>query len=98
MPDGHLAVLLGDASGHGLAAALVIAQVRAMLRALCESQSDPSRLLACVNARLAHDLVEGRFVTAFLACVSPAGQLRWASAGQGPILVRRAAEVPFEPL
>jgi serine phosphatase RsbU (regulator of sigma subunit) len=93
-----MAVLVADASGHGLAAALVIAQVRAMLRALCEVQTDPSRLLEWVNRRLAHDLVEGRFVTAFFACLSAGGLLRWASAGQGPILVRRSAHGPFEPL
>jgi len=95
VPDGRLAVLLGDASGHGVASALVIAQVRAMLRALCEIQTDPARLLGWVNARLADDLVEGRFVTAFFACVSAGGLLRWSSAGQGPILVRTSAEAPL---
>lgn len=98
VPDGRMAILLGDASGHGLAAALVIAQVRAMLRALCEIQTDPARLLGWVNARLAQDLVEGRFVTAFFACLSPGGLLRWASAGQGPILVRSSADAAFTPL
>lgn len=93
--DGRMAVLVGDASGHGLAAALVISQVRAMLRALCEVQTDPARLLASVNARLVHDLVEGRFVTAFFGCLSSEGFLQWGSAGQGPILVRASAEAPF---
>jgi phosphoserine phosphatase RsbU/P len=51
-----------------------------------------------VNRRLAHDLVEGRFVTAFFACLSPGGLLRWASAGQGPILLRRSASAAFEAL
>ena len=95
VPDGRMAVLLGDASGHGLAAALVIAQVRAMLRALCEIQTDPARLLGWVNARLADDLVEGRFVTAFFACLSPGGLLRWCSEGQGPVFVRTAGDAPF---
>jgi len=98
LKDGGLGVLVGDASGHGLAAALVITQVRAMLRALCESEGDPCRMLAWVNGRLAQDLVEGRFVTAFLAFLSPDGQLRWASAGQGSILFRAAADARFEPL
>ncbi len=43
LSDGTLATFVADASGHGLAAALVIAQVRAVLRALSEIQSDPSR-------------------------------------------------------
>lgn len=96
VPDGRLAVFLGDASGHGVAAALVIAQVRAMLRALCEIQTDPLQLLVRVNTRLAQDLGEGRFVTAMFACVSPDGLLRWSSAGQGPLLARTSAREPFQ--
>jgi phosphoserine phosphatase RsbU/P len=96
LPDGHLGLFVADASGHGLAAALVISQVRSMLRALCEVRSEPEWLLSRLNARLVQDLDEGRFVTAFVGCLSTDGTLRWCSAGQGPIFVRRAAGSSWE--
>ncbi|HEY3119754.1 MAG TPA: GAF domain-containing SpoIIE family protein phosphatase [Vicinamibacteria bacterium] len=98
LSDGRLAVFLADASGHGLAAALIIAQVRTLVRALSEIQPDPEWLLPRVNARLAQDLDEGRFVTAFFGCVGSDGSLQWSSAGQGPVFVRRGSEGRFEAL
>jgi serine phosphatase RsbU (regulator of sigma subunit) len=96
LPDGKLASFLGDASGHGLAAALVISQVRAMLRALSEIRSDPQWLLERLNGRLAEDLDEGRFVTAFLAVMAPDGWVQWSSAGQGPVFLRLGSASGFE--
>jgi sigma-B regulation protein RsbU (phosphoserine phosphatase) len=96
LADGRLAVCVADASGHGLAAALVIAQVRSVLRALSEIRSDPQWLLERVNARLAEDLDDGRFVTAFLGVVAADGDIQWASAGQGPVFLRARSGVPFE--
>jgi sigma-B regulation protein RsbU (phosphoserine phosphatase) len=89
---------VGDASGHGLAAALVITQVRSMFRALSEVSAEPEWLMSRVNARLVQDLEPGRFVTAFLATVDARGEVRWCSAGQGPIFVRQGAGHPWEML
>ena len=90
---GDLAVLVADASGHGLPAALVIAQVRALVRTLCETETEPAAVLNRVNRRLNEDFRHVRFVTAFLAFISPDGHVRWCSAGQGPILVRHGENV-----
>ena len=94
LPDGGLGVFLADASGHGLAPALVVSQVRTLVRAISEFETDPHRLLARVNARLAEDLEWGQFVTAFLGFLSPDGTLRWSSAGHGPVLLRPACDEP----
>jgi CHASE2 domain-containing sensor protein len=85
LKDGRLAVLLADASGHGLAPAMVVSQVRTLCRSLCEFESHPQGLLDRVNRRLADDLEPNRFVTAFLGFLSPDGTLDWASAGHGPM-------------
>jgi sigma-B regulation protein RsbU (phosphoserine phosphatase) len=98
LPDGTLGMFVADASGHGLAAALVIAQVRAVLRALSEIRSDPQWLLERANSRLAEDLDEGRFVTAFAAAISQDGWVRWSSAGQGPVFLRIGAGLAFQAL
>ena len=91
LPDGRLAILLADASGHGLAPALVVSQVRTLVRAFCDGFSEvpsPSQVLTRVNHRISADLDPGRFITTFLAFLSPDGTLDWQSAGHGPILMR----------
>ena len=85
LKDGRLAILLADASGHGLAPAMVVSQVRTLCRSLCEFESHPQGLLDRINRRLADDLEPNRFVTAFLGFLSPDGTLDWASAGHGPM-------------
>lgn len=90
--DGRLAVFVADATGHGIAPALVVSQARALVRVLTDDAFEPLEILARVNARLAADLESGMFVTAFLGIVSSeaggGGELRWCSAGHGPVLVR----------
>lgn len=105
LPDGRLGVLLADASGHGLAPAMIVSQVRSLVRALPELDADPHRVLTRINDRLIEDLEVGQFVTAFLAFVSPDGVLQWSSAGQAPVFVRPqmeqdlvSLEVPVPPL
>ncbi|HEV8291790.1 MAG TPA: GAF domain-containing SpoIIE family protein phosphatase [Tepidisphaeraceae bacterium] len=88
MPDGRMGIFLGDASGHGIAPALVVSQARTLIRALSEINCDPLWLLSRVNARLACDLEPGMFVTAFMGCVAGDGALKWSSAGHGPFFMR----------
>src|SRR3954469_5248552 len=87
--DSKLGIFLGDASGHGLAPALIVSQARTLARALSEIDCDPRWVLTRMNNRLVNDLELGRFVTVFMACMDARGQLTWASAGHGPILCRR---------
>jgi serine phosphatase RsbU (regulator of sigma subunit) len=101
MPDGRLGIFLADASGHGLAPALVVSQARTLVRALCESlppTSTPHDILARVNQRMSDDLDPGRFVTAFLGFLRADGELQWQSAGHGPILVRPTIDAPIQAL
>src|SRR5947207_1548806 len=88
MNDGRMGIFLGDASGHGIAPALVVSQARTLIRALSEINCDPLWLLSRVNARLASDLEPGMFVTAFMGCVGGDGGLQWSSAGHGPFFLR----------
>jgi sigma-B regulation protein RsbU (phosphoserine phosphatase) len=80
-----LALLVADVSGHGLGAALLMAEARAYLRLLARQSSDPSEILIAACKALADDLGEDRFITAGLYCLNPAThQLRYASAGHPP--------------
>lgn len=99
LPDGRLGIFLGDASGHGLGPTIVVSQARTLVRALCESTGEPCtphQILKRINARLSEDLEASRFITAFLAFLSPDGTLHWQSAGHGPILFRPAAHQPLQ--
>ncbi len=99
LPGGRVALTVGDVTGHGIAAALLMASARAVLRSHAEDEGPPSRLLGVVNRHLAHDAASGRFMTLFYGVLDPAaGTLDLANAGQAGCLVWRRREDRFEDL
>jgi serine phosphatase RsbU (regulator of sigma subunit) len=85
LSDGSLDLVIGDASGHGIGAALVIAQTRAYLRGRAAADTDVGRTLTEVNRHLAGDLPEGHFVTLFLGRLDVETRtLTYSSAGHVP--------------
>jgi phosphoserine phosphatase RsbU/P len=96
LSDGRLAMLVADAAGHGMAPAMVVAQVRSLVRALAGDSRSPAEVLNRVNARLAEDLSPSRFVTAVLAYLARDGSVQMASAGHGPLLFSPGADAPLE--
>lgn len=82
LPDGRLAIAVGDVSGHGLGAALYMVQTRSYIRAFLGQGLDVAETLTQVNRQLSADLVSGNFVTLFLGILNPVTrQLTWTSAG-----------------
>jgi phosphoserine phosphatase len=99
LQDGRTAVVMGDVSGHGLGAALVMSQARALLHALVPSAESLSSLLAQLNDFLAPDMTRGRFMTLFLGVADPeTGELAWNNAGHPPPLLARAGSGEVERL
>jgi phosphoserine phosphatase len=93
----RVAVLLGDATGHGLAPALSVTQVRSMLRIALRLNCDLDALTAQINEQLCEDLPSNRFVTAFLGILDAAEhRVMYHAAGQAPLMVYRAADDSFE--
>lgn len=93
LTDPGLLVVVGDASGHGIAPALAVTQMHAMLRMAFRLGAGLEAAFRQVNDQLALTLPEGRFVTAFIGLLDPAThRLRFLSGGQGPILHFRAAD------
>jgi serine/threonine protein kinase len=81
----RLGVVVADASGHGIAAALLMAQTRAYLRALALTCSEVGTLLSLTNRLLARDLVASHFVTLLFVELDPLTRsLVYASAGHCP--------------
>ncbi len=87
---------IADATGHGVASALSSVQMRGMLRLGLRLRQPIVKIAEEVNAQLAEDLPDGRFVTAWIARIDcRSGAVHTVSAGQGPILTYRRATDDF---
>lgn len=85
--DQGLLIVLGDATGHGIAPALSVTRMHAMLRMAFLLGADLETAFKQVNNLLADTLAADRFVTAFIGLLDPlTHRLRYLSGGQGPIL------------
>jgi len=99
LPDGRIAISLGDATGHGIGPALVMASCRAYARASLLSAEHQNGVLDRLNVLLAEDLPSNRFVTYVVALLNPTtAEVEVSSAGHGPILLYRRASDKFESL
>jgi sigma-B regulation protein RsbU (phosphoserine phosphatase) len=99
MAPGSLLIAIGDVMGHGVAAALVMAGARAVLRDRAGSAGGLAALIGHLNRLLAADLQGTRFMTMYLAEVNPrAGSLRWVSAGHDPALLLDPTAGTFQEL
>ena len=92
LAGGGTAFTIADATGHGIGPALVVSETRALFRALMQPDAPLVPLVTRLNDLLSADLPEGRFVTALFGVATPHDDdVRFVSAGQGPILAFRAA-------
>lgn len=80
--DGRTGLVIGDASGHGFAAALVTAAARSYMRALLRTQADIGVVMRMANSLLIDDVSDNRFVTLLVILFDPATRrLSYAGAG-----------------
>ncbi|MFN8179118.1 MAG: SpoIIE family protein phosphatase [bacterium] len=92
LPGGRWAIVVGDVSGNGIPAALIMASFRAGVRAELRLADDPRVVFERVNRVLCAELDPDRFVTAFLGVYTPeTGSLVYSSAGHEPGLLVRAS-------
>ena len=84
----HLGIAVGDVSGHGVSAALLMATIRAFIKSKVTQLDNIAESITSVNRLLAQDTRDtGQFVTLFYADISPAEKiLRWVRAGHDPAL------------
>jgi serine phosphatase RsbU (regulator of sigma subunit) len=97
LPEGRLGLVVGDATGKGVPAALVMSTTLGMLQAVSEaldsSSSSPGEVLSRVNETLLSRIPSNMFVTCFYAILDPgSGSLTYANAGHDlPYLHRNGA-------
>jgi sigma-B regulation protein RsbU (phosphoserine phosphatase) len=90
LPGGVLALTVGDASGKGLPAALMIAHVQSSLRTAAQFTSDGAATVAAVNRHVHATSLADRYATLFHAVIDPHSRtLRYVNAGHVPPFVLR---------
>ncbi|MGH7784584.1 MAG: SpoIIE family protein phosphatase, partial [Candidatus Binatia bacterium] len=89
--DGKMLIALGDVSGKGTAAALLMSSVHAAMHAQVSAGSHLPEIIRSVNQYLAENTPANRFVTLFAAELDPqTGKMRYINAGHNPPLVGRS--------
>lgn len=86
--DGRLVITLGDVSGKGTAAALLMSSLHAAVHAQASSHDSLVETISAVNRYLAENIPSNRFVTLFYAELDPrTGALSFLNAGHNPPLI-----------
>ena len=95
LPDGRLALLVGDVSGKGVGAALLMANIQATLRARLPHETDLAQLADHLDRELDRNTPGAVYLTLFLAILDVDGRLlRYVNAGHNPqFLVRPAGTI-----
>jgi serine phosphatase RsbU (regulator of sigma subunit)/predicted ester cyclase len=89
LSGGQVGLVVGDATGKGVPAALVMSSTRSMLRAVARASNSPGEVLEQVNDLLVTDIPPNMFITCFYAILDPKGaSLSYANAGHDLPYVR----------
>jgi sigma-B regulation protein RsbU (phosphoserine phosphatase) len=98
--DGKLYFCIGDVSGKGVPAALVMTVTRTLFRATSTHESSPARLVYLMNNYLSESNENEMFVTFFMGVLDlSSGRMRYCNAGHNPplVLADTVSELPVEP-
>ncbi len=92
LEDGRLGIAVGDVSGKGISAALLMASLRASLRGMTlEGPSDLAKMMYKINRLVYEASASNRYATFFFATYDPATrQLRYVNGGHNPPMLVRA--------
>ncbi len=97
---GKVGIAVGDVTGHGIGAALLMASARAVLRSQASRLGDDlNKLFETLNHHLVRDTGDMRFMTLFYGILDSANRtLQWTSGGHDPAIWRRSATGEFDEL
>lgn len=91
LDDGRISFCLGDVSGKGMNASLLMAKTISLFHCLAKSGPPPGALLAAINDEVAETATRGMFVTLVAGMYNPSTlQVVFANAGHQPPLLRSA--------
>ena len=96
LDDDHLFISVGDVSGKGVPAALLMAVTKTLVKGVAEQGIDLADVLRKVNAELCQENDSMMFVTLFCAMINlRTGEMRYASAGHNPPLIVPVEGEPY---
>ena len=88
MLDNRVGIVIADGSGHGLAPALLAAELRATLRTLVQTYRTPGEIITLANRILFPGMAEGYFITVLFTCFQPRDRaFSFISAGHPPPMI-----------
>jgi sigma-B regulation protein RsbU (phosphoserine phosphatase) len=91
-PDGSVALALGDVSGKGMPASLMMMALQARVQVLAEDPSDLGAFMMRLNKATCAKCPSNRFITFFFCALNAAtGDMRFANAGHNPPILMRAS-------
>lgn len=91
LPDGDIGLAIGDVSGKGVAAALIMSSVQAALRVAAPIEDDLARLVQRLNALIYRSARGRKYATFFFGRYTPkSGHLRYVNAGHNPPFIATA--------
>ena len=89
LSDGRIAFGLGDVSGKGIRASMLMSKTISLFQCLCKSIPQPGRLLAAINDEVMETSSHGMFVTMIAGIYEPVSQnVLFANAGHMPPILR----------
>ena len=93
--DGRIVVTVGDVSGKGMPAALLMTSLQAMISVLVRSVSSPAEMMETLNRNILERCPSNRFITLFIAVIDPfTGGISFCNAGHNrPVIVRRDSRI-----
>ena len=95
----ELGVAIGDVTGHGMAAALLMTTARALLRSRVDKATSLGEVMCDVNRLLSRDTPSGKYMTLFCARINARTRsIYWANAGHDPAIVYNPGTDAFEEL
>jgi sigma-B regulation protein RsbU (phosphoserine phosphatase) len=95
-----ISVIVGDITGHGVDAALLMTAARAFLRMRASQSGTISQIVTEMNRHLSQDVLDtGRFMTLFYLTLDPQeDQIGWVRAGHDPAIIYDPVRDTFEEL
>lgn len=95
LKDGRVGVFLGDVSGKGVGAAILMTSAQTHLRMALQQTGDPAQAVMLTNPHIAARSGEGRFISLWIGVIDPAaGTVTFVDAGHGHWLARPADGPP----
>lgn len=100
LPHGKIGVVIGDVSGKGIPAAILMALCQTKLRYIAMSGKSPAQTLCLLNSEMVHAMRSDMFITIIYLVIDPkSGEARFARAGhEPPLLARTDSDEAAQPL